>query len=280
MVAFVNTFTAAANAAGNGAYINSITAAENFISSHWTNSITIRVTWDAQARGTNSTFLATNNFNLIENINYTTLKNALIAHGSPASNFPAADPSGGIGWSLPIPYARMLGLTTQAPATDDTVILNTSYNWAYNGDVSGVLIHELTEGGMGRIGELGKNTDTGGHTLWSTMDLFRYNAAHQHDYSDGQDGQTTFFSIDGGATLSTLAYNNQYNGNNRVNNGDTADFTQLDIFGTGNPGTPLTFSNTDFSIMTALGWTSTPQSNPAPPAGTTAAMIMRHSSDG
>jgi hypothetical protein len=174
----------------------------------------------------------------------------------------------------------MLGLTTQAPATDDNVILNTSYNWQYNGDVTGVLIHELSEGGMGRIGELGKNTDTGGHTLWSTMDLFRYNAAHQHDYSDGQDGQTTFFSIDGGATLSTLAYNNQYNGNNRVNNGDTADFTQLDIFGTGNPGTPLTFSNTDFSIMTALGWTSTPQSNPAPPAGTTAAMIMRHSSDG
>ena len=84
--------------------------------------------------------------------------------------------------------------------------MNTSYNWAYNGDVSGVLIHELTEGGMGRIGELGKNTDTGGHTLWSTMDLFRYNSAHQHDYSDGRDGQTTFFSIDGGAGLLVPAH--------------------------------------------------------------------------
>jgi|307.fasta_scaffold1487790_1 hypothetical protein len=61
MVAFVNTFTAAA--ANNQAYKNSITAAENFILSHWTNSITINVTWDAQARGTN-TFLATNSFNL------------------------------------------------------------------------------------------------------------------------------------------------------------------------------------------------------------------------
>ena len=39
MVTFVNTFTAAANA--NQAYKNSITAAENFISSHWTNSITL-----------------------------------------------------------------------------------------------------------------------------------------------------------------------------------------------------------------------------------------------
>jgi hypothetical protein len=71
---------------------------------------------------------------------------------------------------------------------------------------------------MGRIGELGKNTDTGGHTLWSTMDLFRYNSAHQHDYSDGRDGQTTFFSIDGGATLSSLSYNNlqrQYQGQQR-----------------------------------------------------------------
>ena len=60
MVAFVNTFTAAA--ANNQAYKNSITAAENFILSHWTNSITINVTWDAQARGTN--ILATNSFNL------------------------------------------------------------------------------------------------------------------------------------------------------------------------------------------------------------------------
>ena len=279
MVAFVNTFTAAVQA--NQAYLNSITAAENFISSHWTNSITLRVTWDAQARGTNGTFLATNSFNLIENISYSTLKNALIAHGSPASNFPATDPSGGVGWSLPIPYARMLGLTTQAPATDDTVILNTSYNWAYNGDVTAVLLHEVTEGGMGRIGELGKNTDTGGHTLWSTMDLFRYNAAHQHDYTDGLDGQTTFFSIDGGTTLSSLAYNNQYNAQGtRVNNGDTADFTQLDPFGTGNPGTNLTFSNTDFLVMSALGWTPTPQGNPAPPAATTADMILRHASDG
>jgi hypothetical protein len=280
MVAFVNSFTPAAQ--GKQAYLNSITAAENFISSHWTNSITIKVNWDAQLKGTN-TFLATNNFNLIENISYTTLKNALIAHGSPASNFPTTDPSGGnpTGWSLPIPYARMLGLTTQTPATDDSVILNTSYNWQYNGDVSGVLIHELTEGGMGRIGELGKNTDTGGHTLWSTMDLFRYNSAHQHDYTDGQDGQTTFFSIDGGTTLSTLAYNNQYNSpTNRTNNGDTADFTQLDIFGTGNPGQSLTFSNTDFQVMSALGWTPVPQGNPAPPAATTADMILRHGADG
>src|SRR5258708_435646 len=110
---------------------------------------------------------------------------------------------------------------------------------------------------MGRIGALGRNTDNAGHTLWSTMDLFRYSAPGVRDYSDGLDGQAAYFSVDG-STL-TLPFNNQYSGSARVNNGDTADYNVLDVFGFGSPGDSLTLSATDIENMNVLGW------NPVPP---------------
>ena len=72
----------------------------------------------------------------------------------------------------PISYARMLGLTNQSAPFDDEVIINTSYNWSYGQDVIDTVEHELSEGGMGRIGGLGDQ-----NSAWSTMDLFRFNAA-------------------------------------------------------------------------------------------------------
>ena len=38
------------------------------------------------------------------------------------------------------------------------------------------------------------------------MDLFRYNSSGVPDYTDGRDGQTTFFSYNGGATISSLSF--------------------------------------------------------------------------
>jgi hypothetical protein len=253
-IVFNNTYTANVTLA----YKNCILAAEQDIATHWTNSITINVTFDALAKGTNS-FLASNGFGLVENISYATLKNALAAHAGSAdaqaavASLPATDPSGGLGWALPVAYARMLGITSIAPATDDTVTLNTSYNWSYGQDVTAAVEHELSEGGMGRIGALGKNTDNGGNTLWSTMDLFRYSASGVRDYSDGQDGQTAYFSVDGNQLL--LPFNNQYSGSTRVNNGDTADYNVLDMFGFGSPGDSLTLSTADIENMNVLGWT-------------------------
>ncbi|MBV9983731.1 hypothetical protein, partial [Bradyrhizobium sp.] len=55
-------------------------------------------------------------------------------------------------------------------------------------------------------------------------------------------------------SLSSLAYNNEYSGSTKVNGGDTADFTQRDVFGTGSPGETNTLSATDLQIMEALGW--------------------------
>ena len=253
-IVFNNSYTANVTQA----YKNDILAAEQDIASHWTNSVTINVTFDAQAEGLNGN-LASNGFSLIEGVSYTTLKNALAAHAFSAdaqaavASLPASDPSGGVGWALPVAYARMLGITSYAPATDDAVTLNTSYNWSYGQDVVAAVEHELTEGGMGRIGALGKNTDNGGHVLWSTMDLFRYSAAGIRDYSDGQDGQAAYFSVDGGQTL--VSFNNQYSGSTRVNNGDTADYNVLDMFGFGSPGDSPTLTSTDIKNMNVLGWT-------------------------
>jgi hypothetical protein len=256
-IVFHNTYTANVTQA----YRNDILAAEQDIASHWTNSVTINVTFDAQAKGQNGN-LASNGFGLLEGISYATLKNALAAHANSAdaraaiASLPANDPSGGVGWSLPIAYARMLGITSFAPATDATVVLNTSYNWSYGQDVVAAVEHELSEGGMGRIGALGKNTDNAGHTLWSTMDLFRYSASGVRDYSDGQDGQAAYFSVDGNQLQ--LPFNNQYSGLTKVNGGDTSDYSVLDMFGFGSPGDALTLSSTDIENMNVLGWTPTP----------------------
>jgi hypothetical protein len=262
-------------------YETCIVAAENDLQSHWSNPVTINLAFDAQAQGTNAAFLATNNWPSSVNFSYTELRDSLTAHKSPAAAFlPDIDPTGGHTFSLPKAYARMLDGNQPDTTLDDTVILNTSYNWSFGQDVIGIIEHEITEGGMGRVGGLGDQ-----NSAWSTMDLFRYNSAHQFDKEDGRDGQTTFFSIDGGSTLSSLSFNNEYG--SRINDGDTADFTQSDVFGVSDPGQSLVLSQTDLAVMAALGWTPysappspTPSPNPPTPAGTTANMIMRDGSSG
>jgi hypothetical protein len=151
----------------------------------------------------------------------------------------------------------MLGLSSYAPATDDTVTLNSSYGWSFGQDVTSTVEHEISEGVMGRVGGLGDD-----NYAWSTMDLFRYSSAGVRDLTDGRDGKTTYFSANG-STLSSLSFNNEYNSSGvQTNVGDTADFTQNDVYGTGYPGETVTLSQTDLAIMAALGWTA---SNCSPP---------------
>ena len=91
---------------------------------------------------------------------------------------PSTDPSGGATWYVPEAYARMLGLNRH-PSTDDlTVTLNTYYSWDFGQDVINGLTHELSEGGMGRVGGMGGRARREPERYdWSTMDLFRYNAS-------------------------------------------------------------------------------------------------------
>jgi hypothetical protein len=182
------------------------------------------------------------------NVSYAQLKSAL----PPSDGLPSSDPTpGGHIWSLPVAYARMLGLTSSAPAVDDTVTLNSSVPWTFGRDVIDTMEHEISEGAMGRIGGLG---DWNG--LWSTMDLFRYSAPGAPDFSDGRDGKTTYFSAKG-YVLSNLSFNN-------ANMGDTADFAQHDVFGWGLPGETNILSQTDIAVMNALGWKPAAQTHVPP----------------
>jgi len=147
----------------------------------------------------------------------------------------------------------MLGLNSSTPTIDDSVTLNTYYSWTFGQDVINGLIHEISEGGLGRVGGLG---DQNG--VWSTMDLFRYSASGVPDYTDGRDGVTTYFSSNGGATTSQsagLSFNNQYSSpSTRVNKGDPADWTQNAVFGSTGGGETLTLTQTELDVMEALGW--------------------------
>ena len=210
-IVFNNTYTANVSQA----YKSCVLAAEQDIASRWNSSVTISERFDAVAGGINGQ-LASNSFYVIP-ATYPQLKNALTALASTENNsylqeavahLPSSDPTGGAGFELARPYARLLGLTSAVGGgADDVVTLNISYSWNYGQDVINTLEHEITEGGMGRIGGLGDQNN-----FWSVLDLFRYNSSGQPDYTDGRDGRTTYFSYDGGATLSLsagLSFNNR-----------------------------------------------------------------------
>jgi hypothetical protein len=247
---FSNTYTANCSQQ----YINCIVAAEDTYESLWSNSLTVNITFDEQSTGGP---LASNSWSDWGIVSYAQLRNALPASDS----LPSTDPTGGHTWYLPVAYARMLGLSSSAPSTDDTVTLNSSYDWSFGQDVTSILEHEISEGVMGRLGGLG---DQNG--VWSTMDLFRYSSPGVRDFTDGRDGLTTYFSVNGRA-LSSLSFNNEFMSNGKkFNSGDTADFTQSDVYGTNQPGDTATLSPTDITIMDALGWTqrTSPSPEPAP----------------
>ena len=183
--------------------------AEQTLTFLFSNTTTVNVSFTEKALGTNDQFALTNSTSFVP-VSYAALKAAL-----PASDvLPATDPNpagGPSDWSLPEAYARMLGLSSTKPAVDGSVTLNTSFNWSYGQDVTNGVIHELSEI-MGRVSGLGDQTYSDGTPYWSTMDLFRYSAPGVHDYTDGRDGETTYFSSDG-TTLSSnagLSFNNQY----------------------------------------------------------------------
>src|ERR1700712_2647619 len=96
-------------------YIACVLTAEANLQSLWTNPVTINVSFDEQSAGNNG-FLAENSF-YFATAGYSQLRSVL-----PASDaLPTGDPTGGVNWSLPVAYARMLGLSDATNAADDTV---------------------------------------------------------------------------------------------------------------------------------------------------------------
>ena len=293
---FNNTFGSGATSA----FINEVDAAENYLQSLFGNSCTVNCTFDVQNLN-NTQISGENSFTPI-NVSYSTFVNALKAHATTpvaqaaAASLPSTGPSNSTGssnngnvWDIPVGEAQILGLTSPDGATDDTVILNSQY-WTSSalannpGDAEAVIEHELTEGIMGRIGSLGYADPN--FYFWAPMDLFRFTASGQRDYTGGSDGQATYFSVNGNNVNTGLQYHNSVNSRGRFDGEDLADWDQVgadanaqDPFGPGGPGAgdPGTLSATDIQIMEALGWA--PSGNVAP-AATTADMIMNQSSTG
>ncbi len=248
---FNNTYDASCTSA----YISCIQSAEYQLESLFTNSVTLNMTFKEANEGNNGLALG-NNWPSWTTVSYSTLKSTLNLVTNDLLPSTDPNPAGGHDWYLPEAYGRMLGLSSNTPSTDDTVTLNSYYGWSYGQDVINGVTHELTEGGMGRVGGLG---DQNG--VWSTMDLFRDTATGGPDYTDGRDGQTTYFSSNGGLTTSAkgvpaLSFNNEYNSDGSFNNGgDTADFTQQAVFGSTYTGETVSLTQTELDVMEALGWT-------------------------
>ena len=125
--------------------------------------------------------------------------------------------------------------------------------------VEGVIEHELTEGIMGRIGSLGVDDPS----AWAPMDLFRFTASGQRDFTGGADGRPTYFSVNGSTVYTGLQFHNSVNSSHQFDGFDLAVWDQVgadanahDPFGPGGPGAgdPGTLSATDIMMMEALGW--------------------------
>jgi Ca2+-binding RTX toxin-like protein len=258
-VVFINSYDASVS----DAYRSAILTAEHYLQSHFTNPVTISVNFTLAPLSGNAA--ASNDFALTS-VSYDAFKAALASHAVTADDqlavagLPATDPSNGAGFELALPEAVILGL---APQTNTEVIsqltLNSNLPWTFGQDAVGAIIHELTEGGFGRISSLGIADNK-----WQPLDLFRFTAAGQRDFTGGKDGVATFFGIDGNH-VSALQYHNSVNSAGAFDGADLGDwgFTRGDAFGPGGPSSPGQVSATDLQVLDVIGWNSTPFT-PAP----------------
>ena len=251
---FINTYGSLVSSA----FRTAIITAENFFQSHFSNQVTLNMSFDLGSLG--SQFSGENHFTPVRNVAYSTLVKALSSQATTSddlaavNSLPSADPSSGAGFSVPIGMARILGLAGSGSGVDDTIELNKDLQWQYGADAVGVLEHEISEGALGRIGGLGVQ-----NSWWGPLDLFRYSGVNQRDYSGGRDGLTSFFSVDGSTMLTP--FHNAVATSGVFDDQDVADWASSiigDAFGPGGPGSPGTVSATDLRVMDILGWTPLP----------------------
>ena len=250
---FINTYDANVTDAYRGAAL----AAENFLQSHFTNSVTVSVNFAFQPLGAG--FSAQNQFGTT-NVSFAAFAAALRGHAVTADDFlavnglPTIDPSNGVGFSVPNSQARILGLAVSANSIDDTVTLNSNLAFSFGQDAIGAIEHEITEGVFGRIASLGFDG-----TRWGPLDLFRFTATGQRDYTGGSDGITTYFGVDA-THVTTLAYHASVSAAGVFDGNDLGDWagTRGDAFGPGGPSSPGAITATDLRVLDVLGWNSTP----------------------
>jgi Ca2+-binding RTX toxin-like protein len=239
------------------AYRGAVITAENFLQSHFTNPVTVSVDFIFGPLDAGSS--ASNQFSQTV-VSYSAFAAALRSHATTADDFlsvnglPLSDPSGGAGFALSNPEARILGLAAQSNKIDDTVTLNSDLNYSFGQDAVGAILHEVTEGAFGRTASLGFD---GSH--FEPLDLFRFTASGDRDFTGGSDGVATFFGIDS-THVSSLAYHNAISASGAFDGQDLGDWdhTRGDSFGPGGPNGPGVVTPTDLQVLDVLGWNSTP----------------------
>jgi hypothetical protein len=191
--------------------------------------------------------------------------NPSTAAGVAALSLPSTDPSNGAGFWISPGQAQIFDPKNHpASHTTTDVFVNLNSNsgidWGtYSVDaMAAVIEHEITEGGMGRLGALGLDKDTKGNpiTAWAPMDLFRYSAPGTHDYSVNG---PSYFSLDGKQLL------NQFQNVGWIGQltGDLDDFAGNEVFGANDQGSSPALSDTDVKVMSALGWNDWYRTRPA-----------------
>lgn len=260
---FVNSYSSSVTADYRAAAI----AAEHELQSDFTNSVTITVNFGYANLGAG--FLAQNSFgNYLSHVSYSTFTSALRAHATSADDLaavnalPSTDPTHGQGFFVTGGEARLLGLpgAGTGSAADCNLVLGTGVTWNFDPnnrgaagsyDAIGAIQHEISEGGMGRIGGLG----VWNHS-WAPMDLFRFTASGQRDYTGGTDGQNTYFSPNGASGNILTQFHNSLDTRGVYDSADFADWQiSGDAFGSGKQGTPGLLSATDLRVLDVLGWT-------------------------
>jgi Ca2+-binding RTX toxin-like protein len=247
----------------SAAYRSAIVTAENELQSHFTNPLTISVNFVLGPLS--ATAAAQNQFSL-NTVSYATLAAALRSHAVTSDDvmavngLPASDPSNGVGFSIPVSMARMLGLAPQTNSLDVTVTLNSNLSWSFGQDAVGAIEHEITEGGFGRIGSLGIQS-----TKWQPMDLFRFTASGVRDYTGGSDGIATYFGVDQFHVITQFPFHAAL-ASGTDDGGDLSDWenrsllgvtpVRFDSFGGGGPNSPGSLSATDLRVLDILGWNS------------------------
>ena len=250
---FINAYDANVTAA----YRNAVITAEHQLQSLVTNPVTISVTFDLQSLGHG--FAAQNSFSETF-VSYSSLAAALRAHATTTNDFlavnglPQSDPSGGAGFGVALGQAVVLGLRPQTNADNLTVTLNSDLAWTFGQDAAGAIEHEITEGAFGRVASLGLQGDS----HWAPLDLFRFTASGQRDYSGGSDGLATYFGLDGNHVGAT-AFHNSISPSGVDDGYDLGDWNATigDAFGPGGPAAPGAITAIDQQVLDILGYSST-----------------------
>jgi autotransporter passenger strand-loop-strand repeat protein len=264
----------------NSGYEDAIVAAESFYQSEIATTATLNFDFTTSA----GSGPGENSYSSVS-VSFAALESALASRATSADDMAAVAAIGRLSGSVTSEtfqisdgLAQVLGLGgSNAP---DTTVLDSTLSYFYNQsdpvageyDAVGILEHEISEGGFGRVGGDGS---TNGIT-----DLFRYSAPGVLDTTLGQDAKPAFFSINGTTLLTE--FHDPIAADGSTDGADSADWdpssTNQDLtpvpgladtndsYGAATTGEIGVVTATDLAVLDVLGWTLS-SGGPATPSG-------------